>query len=245
MSILYKLNMYFKYGYKRNNSSFIKHLKEKGIKIGDNVCFFSPEEAKVDTQYPFLISIGDNVGLSAGIRILTHDYSWSVIKREYGDILGSSGKVEIGSNVFIGAEATLLKGAKIGDNVIIGAGSLVTGEIPANSVAVGRPAKVVMSLDDFYKKRKENQEKEAEDLFYAYYNRYHKIPNINIFREYIFLFKNDYDKLSDNLKDVFKRGGDKFLDKSITSFKNYSFKYESFDAFIKHCKNKFGVTENE
>ena len=166
-------------------------------------------------------------------------------KRNYGDVLGSSGKVEIGNNVFIGAEVTLLKGTKINDNVIIGAGSLVTGEIPANSVAVGRPAKVVMSLDDFYNKRKENQEKEAEELFYAYYKRYHKIPSMNVFREYIFLFKNDYDKLNDDLKDVFKRGGMAFMDKSISAYKNYSFKYESFDAFINHCKDMFGVKDNE
>lgn len=241
MSVLYKLNMFFKYGYKRSNSSLIKHLRDKGIQIGKNVNFFSPEEAKVDTQYPFLITIGDNVGIAAGIRILTHDYSWSVIKREYGDILGSSGKVEVGNNVFIGSDCTLLKGCKIGDNVVIGAGSLVTGEIPSNSVAVGRPAKVVMSLEEFYKKRKENQVVEAEELFNSYYQRYKKIPELKVFREYIFLFKNEYENLSDDLKDVFKRGGIDFMEKSISSYKNYSFKFESFDQFINHCKSKFGV----
>ena len=69
MSILNKINMFFKYGYKRDNSSLIKHLKNKGIQIGENVVFFSPEQSNIDTQYPFLITIGNDVYISAGIRM--------------------------------------------------------------------------------------------------------------------------------------------------------------------------------
>lgn len=67
----------------------------------------------------------------------------------------SAGKVTIGNNVFIGMDSTILKGAVIGDNVIIGAGSLVTSEIPSDCVAVERPAQKVMSLEE-YKAKKES-----------------------------------------------------------------------------------------
>lgn len=240
MSILKKLNMFFKYGYKRDNSSLIKHLKNKGIKIGENVVFFSPEQSNIDTQYPFLITIGNDVYISAGIRILTHDYSWSVLKREYGEIFGSSGNVTIGNNVFMGADVTLLRNTKIGDNVIIGAGSLVTSEIPSNSVAVGRPAKVVMSIEEFYQKRKGLQLSEAENLFKSYYDRYHTIPKKEVFREYFFLFEGKYEDLSDSLKDVLKRGGLAYEKKSIDALNENKPLFNGYEEFVSHCKKKLG-----
>ena len=57
-------------------------------------------------------------------------------------------KVIIGNNVWIGSGANILPGVSIGDNSIIGAGSVVIKDIPANSVAVGIPAKVIKNLDD-------------------------------------------------------------------------------------------------
>ena len=54
----------------------------------------------------------------------------------------------IGNNVWIGSGANILPGVSIGDNSIIGAGSIVIKDIPANSVAVGIPAKVIKNLDD-------------------------------------------------------------------------------------------------
>ena len=54
--------------------------------------------------------------------------------------------VVIGKRVWIGANSIVLKGSKIGDNSVIGAGSLVTGQIPENSVAAGNPCRVLRSL---------------------------------------------------------------------------------------------------
>lgn len=56
------------------------------------------------------------------------------------------GAIELGSNVTIGASATVIDGIKIGSNSIIGAGSVVVSDIPANSLALGIPAKVIRSL---------------------------------------------------------------------------------------------------
>jgi serine acetyltransferase len=58
----------------------------------------------------------------------------------------------VGNNVFLGINVTVMPGVTIGDNVVIGAGAVVTRDIPSNSVAVGVPAKVVMSVEDYWLK---------------------------------------------------------------------------------------------
>lgn len=82
-------------------------------------------------------------------RILVHDGSTK-------KFLGYSrvGRVEIGDNVFIGADAIILPNVKIGSHVIIGAGSIVTHDIPDNSVVVGNPARVIKSCSEFLKENK-------------------------------------------------------------------------------------------
>lgn len=60
--------------------------------------------------------------------------------------LRSKGEIQIGNNVWIGDKVSILGGVKIGDNVIIGAGSVVTHDIPSNSIAVGSPAKIIKEL---------------------------------------------------------------------------------------------------
>lgn len=104
----------------------------------------------IDNGHEFLVTLGNNVTLASGSTILTHDGSTK-------KILGYSkvGCVTIGDDVFIGAHAIVLPNVRIGNRVIIGAGSVVTKDIPDNSVAVGSPAKVVGTYDDFVKKNQE------------------------------------------------------------------------------------------
>jgi acetyltransferase-like isoleucine patch superfamily enzyme len=94
-------------------------------------------------------------------QILTHDYATSVFIGKYCDFINSSGRVTIGSNIVFGTNCIVLKGVEIGDNCIIGAGSIIAKDIPANSVAVGRPAKVICTLDDFYARRRTECIREA------------------------------------------------------------------------------------
>ena len=68
------------------------------------------------------------------------------------------GKVTIGDRVFIGASTIILPGVAIGNDVIIGAGSVVTRDIPDNSVAAGNPARVLTSTDLFISRRKKEKE---------------------------------------------------------------------------------------
>ena len=68
-------------------------------------------------------------------------------------------------------ETTILKSVQIGDNVIIGANSLVNKDVPDNCVVAGNPARVIMSLDRYYEKRKAAQYQEAEELVKLYRER--------------------------------------------------------------------------
>ena len=125
------------YGHNADSTSYIKWLRKLGMQIGDRTTIYAPRKTSIDITRPWMISIGNDVQITEGVTILTHGYDWSVLKRKYGDILGSSGKVVIDDNVFIGMQSTILKGVHIGSNVIIGANSLVTHDIPDNSVVGG------------------------------------------------------------------------------------------------------------
>lgn len=115
---------------------------------------FDPQTTIIDETRPWMIEIGNDVQITSGVTLLTHGYDWSVLKGVYGEVLGSSGVLKIGNNVFIGMHSTILKGVTIGNNVIIGANSLVNKDIPDNCVAAGNPCRVIMSLEEYYKKGK-------------------------------------------------------------------------------------------
>jgi acetyltransferase-like isoleucine patch superfamily enzyme len=136
------------------SESFLNSLRKKGIRIGEGTVAFAPRDILIDTTRPELVEIGKNVFLHYGTRILTHDWaSWSFVNK-YNDFIPSHGKIQIGDNVWLGQNVTILKGVTIGDNVIIGAGAIVNKSIPSNSVAVGSPAKVICTIDEYYAKRK-------------------------------------------------------------------------------------------
>ena len=110
----------------RSTSAYLAHLRKTGMRIGEGTEVFArTTDILIDTTRPWLIEIGRNVQLTAGVKILTHGYDWAVLKAKYGDIYGSAGKVTIGDDCFIGMNALILKGTTIGDRVIVGAGSVV------------------------------------------------------------------------------------------------------------------------
>lgn len=139
--------------HKASSKDFVKYLRKKGVVVGEGVAIFDPQSVFIDSTRPCLLEIGNDVQITRGVTILTHGYDWSVLKGKYGEICGSAGKVKIGNNVFIGMQATILKGVTIGNNVIIGANSLVNKNVPDNTVVAGNPAKVIMTIDEYYEKR--------------------------------------------------------------------------------------------
>lgn len=122
-------------------------LKRRGLKVGKN--FKMIGHSIIDSSHCFHIEIGDNVTLAPRVHILAHDAS-TKLYTGYTKIAN----VKIGNNVFIGAGSVVLMGVAIGDNVIIGAGSIVSKDIPSDSVAVGNPARVVCTLAEYLEKEK-------------------------------------------------------------------------------------------
>jgi len=168
------------------NGLFIDFLRKKGATVGEGTMFFGSVE--IDMTRPCLIEIGKNCVLTDGVRVLTHGFDWVVLKNKYHEVLGSSGKVVIEDNVFIGNDSIVLKGVRIGKNTIIGAGSLVTHNIPSNSVAMGHPCKVKMSISEYYEKRKREYIEEAKLYAFEIYRKTKRIPKPEDFGEEFPLF---------------------------------------------------------
>ena len=152
-------------GPKAASEDYVEHLQSLGMVIGDNTVIYSPKHCVVDTTRPWMIEIGDNISITAGVTILTHGYDWSVFKGMYGDVLGSAGHVKIGNNVFIGMNSTILKGVTIGNNVVIGANTLINKDVPDNCVVVGNPQRVVSDIDSYLQKRRAAQLDEAKEVY--------------------------------------------------------------------------------
>lgn len=210
---------------------YLNFLRRKGVHIGKGTYAFS-NNIYIDSQRPWMISIGDYCKITHGVIILQHDYSRSVLRRIYGDIIGESLPTNIGNNVFIGMNSIILMGSHIGNNVIIGAGSLVKGNIPDNVVVAGSPARIVCTIEEYYEKRKKKYLNEAKSTALLYYKKYGKYPSINEMGAFFPLFLNrNIKSLKDN--DVFTalNGDDEndILEKFMKSQPVY-FSYEDFLA---------------
>ena len=108
-------------------------LISMGMKVGKN--FKRLNGVILDPSHCWLIEIGDNVTMAPNVHVLCHDASTK-------QFLGYTkiGRVNIGNNVFIGAETVILPGVNIGNDVVIGANSTVTKDIPDGVVLAGSPA---------------------------------------------------------------------------------------------------------
>lgn len=100
---------------------------------------------------PWLITLGDNVHITDGVRFETHDGGTLLFRNSVPD-LEITKPITIGNDVYIGNNVIILPGVSIGNKVIIGAGAVVSRDIPSNSVAVGVPARVIKTADEYYEK---------------------------------------------------------------------------------------------
>lgn len=138
------MNLFSKIFRRKKEKTIVEQIREMGGHVGDNVQIFS---AKIDIRWSFLLSIGNNVVISQA-RILLHDGS----TRLFCDNHSYINSVTIGDNVFIGVDAIVLPGKHIGNNVVVGAGTVVSKDIPDNSVVVGNPMRIVGTYEDFRNK---------------------------------------------------------------------------------------------
>lgn len=100
---------------------------------------------------PWIITLGTNVHITADVKFLTHD-GGTLLFRKYVPDLEITKPITVGDDVYIGNNVILLPGVTVGSKVIIGAGAVVTKDIPDNSVAVGVPARVIKTADEYLEK---------------------------------------------------------------------------------------------
>lgn len=174
-----------------SSEAYCRFLRKRGVRIGEGTFFFAPKTTTVDMTRPYMLSIGRNVMVAAGVTILSHDYGWSVVKGVQGDVYGSCDETLIDDNVFLGVNSVILKGAHVGANVIIGAGSVVSGDIPDNCVAAGVPCRPLQTLEEYARRRREFQVEEAYQQYRCYWNHRGAKPSRTEFREFFWLFADE------------------------------------------------------
>jgi acetyltransferase-like isoleucine patch superfamily enzyme len=214
---------------KLSSDRMISYLRKKGISIGGDCIIRSPNSLRIDLTRPSLVTIGNNVDINKNFQIMTHDFASGVFRVVYGDFLNSSGKVTIGNNIYFGTDVIVLKGVTIGDNCIIGAGSIVNRDIPSNSVATGTPCRVVCSLQEYYNKRKQKCVGEAFEYAKSIQERFNRKPVVEDFWEEFPLFVD-----VDNINDYPMLPIKKQLDKGYNNWlKTHKKMFNGFEEFLK------------
>ena len=123
--------------YKKLFWSFERRARANGVKIGQNCCIYTPY---FGTE-PYLIEIGNHVQITNDVRFFTHGGSW-IFRNQYPD-MDTFGKIRVGDNVYIGSCSIILPGVTIGNNCVIGAGSVVTKSVKKGTIVAGNPARVI------------------------------------------------------------------------------------------------------
>lgn len=131
-----------------------KSAINNGMKIGVGVTVMGSPNFGSE---PYLITLENYVRISTNVTFVTHDGgTWAFRDLpEYQDVI-KYGRIHVGERTFIGCNSTIMPGVTIGKRCVIGAGSVVTKDIPDNCVAAGVPAKVIMTLEEYAQKCKIN-----------------------------------------------------------------------------------------
>ena len=123
-------------------------IRKMGCHVGKNTFF--GDYVRMDTSYADMIYIGDYTHVTSGCRLLCHqrDLTGYCVGDNAAELGYKTGEIHIGKGVMVGMETIIMPGVTIGDGAIIGAGSIVTRDIPAWTIATGRPARVVKQIPE-------------------------------------------------------------------------------------------------
>ena len=119
-------------------------LRQQGATIGEG-CYLLVKSLGTE---PKLVTIGDRCLVAGGTQFFTHDAATMScgVKTVFD-------RIEIGDNVFIGANVILLPRTRIGDDCVIGAGAVVSGDVPPGMVYAGNPARPLCTIEEYRDKQ--------------------------------------------------------------------------------------------
>ncbi|MDH6251909.1 acetyltransferase-like isoleucine patch superfamily enzyme [Chryseobacterium sp. H1D6B] len=155
MNLLYRVILkLFSISQNIYDKSYIEVCKNRGMKVGKDVIFVAAPDFGSE---PYLIEIGGRTKITANCRFITHDGAMYVIRsmEKYKDAR-NFGRIKLGKNCFVGNSCTFLPGSQMGDNCILGAGSVLNSSMPDNSVYAGVPAKFICTIEEYGDKALEN-----------------------------------------------------------------------------------------
>lgn len=127
-----------------NPYTIAKYFRKKGAIVGEGNRILTRNLS----SEPYLIRIGNNCTISYEVSFLTHDGGCGLFRKEVPE-LNVFGTIDIKDNCFIGHRAILMPNIIIGPNSIVGAGAVVTRDVPPGVIVAGNPARVIKSIDDY------------------------------------------------------------------------------------------------
>lgn len=121
-------------------------MRRMGCKVG-NGCFIG-DHVRIDTGHADMITLEDSVSIAGGTRLLCHqrDFSNYCIGDDYMKLGYVIKPIVLKKGCLIGMESFVMPGVTVGEGAIVAAGSMVTKDVPAWTIAMGRPAKVVKEI---------------------------------------------------------------------------------------------------
>lgn len=129
-----------------------KFARKIGVNVGSGCSIHASTKYGAE---PYLITIGNYVRIANDSSFYTHGGIIPMRKYYNDPTLDHFGKISIGNYTSIGAYCMIMPGVKIGNNCIVGGGSVVTKSVPDGCMVAGNPAKYIGRTEDFYHRLKE------------------------------------------------------------------------------------------
>lgn len=130
-----------------NDRTYLQIMRGGVLQIGDNSAISNTAITVAES-----VNIGRNVFIGAGCKIYDTDFHPIEAEFRFGDTVDitrtKTKRIIIEDGAFIGGHSIILKGTHIGENSVIGAGSVVAGNIPANEIWAGNPARFIKKIKD-------------------------------------------------------------------------------------------------
>ena len=135
-----KLKWYF-YAFLKDGAFASRRL---GVKVGEGCRIYTSNFG----SEPWLVSIGNGVTVTSGVKFITHDGAAWLMRDEKGRRFRYA-PITVGNDVFIGVNSIVMPGVEIQDRCIVAAGSVVTKSVPSGSIVGGVPARIIGRYQEY------------------------------------------------------------------------------------------------